>query len=362
MPAVRPLLWTVPVLVVSALVLAACGQKEQAAVKPPGILVTTVEVGTATVETIETSVGQVESLVEPAVAAEVAGRVLSVKVEVGDKVTKGQLLAEIDAEDYRLRQGQAQAEIGRLTALIAQQERLVARYETLARSDFFARNALDDAQAQLKALNSQLTAAQAQSGEAARNLARARVLSPVDGGVMTRSANLGDYVAVGAPIVRLSTDRLLRVSLPYPEALAGVLKVGLPVRLRSPAAPDTVTEARISEIRPTVGEQNRALLVLVDLPNPGAWKAGASIDGEVILGRREQALSVPETAVVLRPAGPTVYVIEGDKARAVKVEPGVYRDGKVEIRSGVEPGARVAVDGAGFLSDGAAVRVQEGGA
>jgi RND family efflux transporter MFP subunit len=362
MPAVRPLLWTLPVVVVSALGLAACGQKEQAAVKPPGILITTVEVDTATVETIEASVGQVESLVEPAVAAEVAGRVLSVKVEVGDKVTKGQLLAEIDAEDYRLRQRQAQAEISRLAALIAQQRRLVARYETLAKSDFFARNALDDAQAQLKALDSQFAAAQAQSGEAARNLARARVLAPVDGGVTARSVNLGDYVTVGAPIVRLSTDRLLRVSLPYPEALAGVLKVGQAVRLRSPAAPDAVVEASISEIRPNVGEQNRALLVLVDLPNPGAWKTGASIDGEVILGRREQALSVPETAVVLRPAGPTIYVIEGDTARAVKVEPGVYHDGKVEIRAGVEPGARVAVDGAGFLSDGAAVRVQDGGA
>ena len=360
MPALRSLFRIVPV--VALCLLAGCGQPEPAAVKPPGILITTAAVGTAMVETVETSVGQVESLVEPEVSAEVAGRVLSVKVQVGDRVTKGQLLAELDAEDYRLRQGQAQAESGRLAALIDQQERLVARYETLSKSDFFAKNALDDAQAQLKALRSQLAAAQAQSGEASRNLARARVLAPVDGGVTARSVNDGDYVGVGAPIVRLSTDKLLRVALPYPEALAGVLKAGQPVRLRSPAAPGTITEATITEIRPTVGEQNRALLVLVDLPNPGGWKAGASIDGEVILGRREQALSVPETAVVLRPAGPTVYVIDGDKARAAIVEPGVYRDGKVEIRAGLEAGARVAVDGAGFLSDGAAVRVQEGGA
>ena len=342
--------------------LTACGKTEQAAVKPPGILITTARVETAPVETLETSVGQVESLVEPEVSAEVAGRVLSVKVEVGDTVAKGQVLAEIDAEDYRLRQGSAQAEIARLSALIGQQERLVERYETLAKSDFFAKNALDDAQAQLKALRSQQAAAQAQSAEASRNLARARVLAPVDGGVSARLVNVGDYVAVGAPIARLSTDRLLRVTLPYPEALAGTLKPGLPVRLRSPAAPDAAVEASVTEIRPTVGVNNRALLVLVDLPNPGGWKAGASIDGEVILGRREQAMTVPETAVVLRPAGPTVYVIEGEQARAVGVAPGVYRNGRVEILSGLEAGTRVAVDGAGFLSDGAAVRVQEGGA
>jgi RND family efflux transporter MFP subunit len=363
MPATRPPFRYLAIAIAIAILgTAGCGRQEQAAVKPPGILISTTEVGTDAVETVEPSVGQIESLVEPQVSAEVAGRVTSVKVEVGDAVAKDAVLAEIDSADYRLRQGSAQAEIGRLKALIEQQERLVARYETLAKGDFFAKNALDDAQAQLQALRSQLDAAQAQSGEASRNVARARVLAPVAGGVSARLVNVGDYVVVGAPLVRLSTDRLLRVSLPYPEALAGVLKVGQPVRLRSPAAPDTVIEATITEIRPTVGEQNRALLVLVDLPNPGGWKAGASVDGEVILGRREQALSVPETAVVLRPAGPTVYVIDGDKARAVVVEPGVYRDGKVEIRSGLDAGARVAVDGAGFLSDGAAVRVQEGGA
>lgn len=362
MPALRPFVRTVPAVLVFALALVACGKQEQATVKPPGILVTTTQVGMAPVETLESSVGQIESLVEPVVAAEVAGRVLSVKVEVGDEVRKGQTLIELDSEDYRLRQGSAQAEIGRLAALIAQQERLVERYETLAKSDFFAKNALEDARAQLQALRSQRAAAQAQLSESTRNLARGRVTAPIDGAVSARMANVGDYVAVGAPIVRLSTDRLLRVALPYPEALADVLKPGLPVRLRSPSAPDTVVEAAISEIRPTVGQDNRALLVLVDLPNPGGWKAGASVDGEVILGRREQALTVPETAVVLRPAGPTVYVIEGDKARAVTVKPGVYRAGTVEIVSGLEAGARVAVDGAGFLTDGASVRVQEGGA
>jgi RND family efflux transporter MFP subunit len=186
--------------------------------------------------------------------------------------------------------------------------------------------------------------------------------APIGGAVAARMVNEGDYVGVGTPIVRLSTDQLLRITLPYPESLADVLRPGLPVRLRSPAAPDAVVEGTVSEIRPTVGVSNRALLVLVDLPNPGGWKPGASVDGEVILDRRQQALTVPETAVVLRPAGPTVYVIDKDRAHAAVVRPGVYRDGRVEILSGIEAGARVAVDGAGFLSDGAAVRVQDGGA
>ncbi len=348
--------------VVVAFSLTACGKQEQAAIKPPGILITTTQVGRAPVETLETSVGQIESLVEPVVAAEVAGRVLAVKVEVGDQVKKGQTLLELDSEDYRLRQSSAQAEIDRLAALIAQQKRLVARYEALAKSDFFAKNALEEARSQLAALQRQSDSAVAQGGQARRNLQRGRVVAPLDAAVSARMVNVGDYVAVGTPILRLSTDQALRITLPYPEALAEVLHPGLPVRLRSPAAPGTVIEATISEIRPTVGTANRALQVLVDLPNPGGWKPGASVDGEVILDQREQALIVPEGAVVLRPAGPTVYVIEGEKARAVRVKPGVYWNGTVEILSGIDAGARVAVDGAGFLSDGAPVRVQDGGA
>ncbi|HCZ47524.1 MAG TPA: efflux RND transporter periplasmic adaptor subunit [Gammaproteobacteria bacterium] len=358
----RPFLWPAVAVFAGFSLLGGCGPQETGSVKPPGILITAEPVMSAPVETVEASVGQVESLVEPVVAAEVAGRVLTVEVEVGDTVRKGQPLVVLDSEDYRLRRGAARAEIGRLEALIGQQERLVARYETLAKSDFFAKNALDDAQAQLKALRSQLAAARTQLSEAERNLARGRVLAPVDAGVAARMVNEGDYVGVGTPLLRLSTDQLLRVTLPYPEALADVLRSGLPVRLRSPAVPDTVVEGTVTEIRPTVGMANRALLVLVDLPNPGGWKPGASVDGEVILDRRDQALLVPETAVVMRPAGPTVYLVEDDRARAVVVQTGVYQDGQVEILAGLEAGALVAVDGAGFLSDGAAVRVLDGGA
>lgn len=362
MSALRTFIRTATAVAVVALGLAACGRQEQAQVKPPGILITTVKVSAASVETLETSVGQIESLVEPVVATEVAGRVLAVKVEVGDQVKKGQTLLELDSEDYRLRQGMAQAEIGRLAALIAQQKRLVDRYEALAKSDFFARNALEEARSQLSAMQSQSDSAVAQGSEARRNLQRGRVVAPLDAAVSARMVNVGDYVAVGTPILRLSTDHALRITLPYPESLAEVLRPGLAVRLRSPAAPDTVVDAAISEIRPTVGTANRALQVLVDLPNPGGWRPGASIDGEVILGVREQALVVPEGAVVLRPGGSTVYVIDGENAKAVKVQTGVYRKGMVEILSGLSAGATVALDGAGFLSDGAPVRVQDGGA
>ncbi len=359
MPALRPFLATAVAVLLCVSTLAACGKKEQPLAKPPVILITATVVGTSAMETLEVSVGQIESMDEPVLAAEVAGRVLAVKVEVGASVRKGQPLVELDSQDYRLRQDSAQAEIGRLAALIEQQKRLVGRYETLAKNDFFAKNAVEDARAQLSALQSQRTAAVARDAEARHNLRRVSIAAPLDAAVAARMVDVGDYVAVGMPVVRLSTDQMLRVTLPYPESLAEVLRPGQPVRLRSPSAPELVVDARITDIRPTVGMTNRALQVLVDLPNPGGWKPGSSIDGEVILGRREQAVVLPETAVVLRPSGSTVYVIEADKARAVTVQTGIYHDGKVEILSGLSAGATVALDGAGFLSDGAPVRVQE---
>ncbi|WP_372715924.1 efflux RND transporter periplasmic adaptor subunit [Immundisolibacter sp.] len=361
MPALRPFFATAVAVFVCVVALAACGKTEEPRVKPPVVLITAAVAGTAAMETLETSVGQIESMDEPVVSAEVAGRVVAVNVEVGARVRKGQALVELDSKDYRLRQGSAQAELARLAALIAQQERLVGRYETLAKSDFFAKNAVEDARAQLTALHSQREAAVAQDAEARHNLQRGRIVAPLDAAVAARMVDVGDYVAVGMPIVRLSTDQMLRVTLPYPESLADALRPGLPVRLRSPAAPDTTVEANITEIRPTVGMSNLALQVMVDLPNPGGWKPGSSVNGEVILGRRERAVVVPEKAVVLRPSGSTVYIIEDDRARAAKVQTGTYRDGLVEIVSGVPVGAKVALDGAGFLSDGALVRVQDGG-
>jgi hypothetical protein len=110
----------------------------------------------------------------------------------------------------------------------------------------------------------------------------------------------------------------------------------MPVRLLSPLAPETPIDAVVEDIRPTVGEVNRAINVIARLENPGALKGGGSVDAASITGRKESAVVVPEQSVVLRPAGKVVYLIVDGKAQQQVVEVGSKQRGMIEITSGLQ--------------------------
>ena len=97
----------------------------------------------------------------------------------------------------------------------------------------------------------------------------------------------------------------------------------------------------------------------MDINNPGSWRPGASVNGTVIIAEHPGAVTVPEQSVVRRPAGEVVYVIEQGRARQRVVRTGQRKEGRIEILEGVTVGDILAVDGAGFLTDGARVQVLE---
>jgi membrane fusion protein, multidrug efflux system len=99
--------------------------------------------------------------------------------------------------------------------------------------------------------------------------------------------------------------------------------------------------------------------VIVAVPSNRNWRPEGSVRGEVTLGVNRNALVVPEQALVLRPAGSVVYVIDGNVAKERPVKTGIARDGMIQITAGLAAGETVAVDGAALLSDGAKVNVQE---
>ncbi len=155
---------------------------------------------------------------------------------------------------------------------------------------------------------------------------------------------------------QLSTDQTLRVVLPFPESLGNRLEVGQTLRIHAPMAPEERVEVPITEIRPVIGAQNRAIEVLAEIRNPGGWRAGGSVTGEVVLVRRENAVVVPPLALIRRPAGTVVYVITDDQAIERPVTAGVRSADFVEILDGLKGGETIAVEGASYLSDGAKVR------
>jgi RND family efflux transporter MFP subunit len=330
--------------------LAACGKQEAPKKSgPPPALITTTQASLGEFEVIEETLGTLEVLADPKIGAEVAGRVERVLARTGKAVKTGELMAVIDAGNAALQHRADAAEAQRLEALAERQLTLVAK-------GFLSQSAGETATAQRDV-------ARARADISRRNLDKTRVLAPIDGVVETQIVAPGDYVKVGDPLFQLVAPHRLRAHLPFPERAAERLKQGMAVRLTSPTAPGKVYESRIREIRPLVATGSRSLDVLVDLDNDGQLRGGGTVNAAVVLSARAEAVTAPEQSVVLRPAGKVVYVVaeaDGKKvARQRVVTTGAKRGGKVEILSGLAGGETLALDGAGFLTDGAAVAIKQ---
>ena len=330
----------------TTLALPGCAKKPEEQKKgPPAAVITVTQAQIRTMQILEQSVGEADSSSAPKVGAEVAGRIIKVNVDIGDQVKKNQVLAEIDPTDYS-------ADAKRLEAQAVSQGKLTERYRELAKKGFISPSALESHAAQDVAARELYT-------RGAKNLSRTRIVSPVDGKVDSRFVSAGDWIDLGKPAFQLSSSENLRIRLPFPEGAAPRIKVGQTVTLSTPTAPGAGVSGKIEQILQTVVSSNRAFDAVVEVRNPGGWKPGASVNGAVIVEEHEQAIVVPEISVVLRPAGKVVYVIANGKAVQHIVTTGVTQNGQVEILQGLGEGETVAMDGAGFLTDQAAVSVKE---
>ncbi len=346
-------------LLCCSLLLAGCGSDAAKAPSsmPRGTLITQVLVEQLVVEETERTVGRIRSRTAPVLVAEVAGAVQRLHVDAGDSVSAGQLLLELDAEPYRLAVAGAEADVRRMEITLRNRERDLARNAQLLRDRHVNQSTYDAVEADVQAQREQFESIQVHLQMAQRDLRRTQVRAPVAGIIDERFVSAGDYVRPGERLFRLVAPELVRVHLPFPETLGERLAVGQIVRLELPDA-DAYLEAEISELRPALLEGSRTLEALVDVSNPGTWRQGGSVAGTVVLAARE-ALVVPARAVVQRPAGEVVYVIEGDRVRARLVTVGRRDPAQIEILSGLNLGEPIAADGAGFLSDGALVRIAQ---
>ncbi|MDD3352890.1 efflux RND transporter periplasmic adaptor subunit [Zoogloea sp.] len=325
---------------------------------PPPTPITTTAARSVALDVTEDTLGTLEALIDPKIAAEVAGRVTRVAVRSGDPVRAGQLLAELDATDFTT-QGQADgAEVTRLEALLAQAERFAQRQQDLVARGFISRNGAEDSLTQRDALRAQLANARARATGTRNNLGRTRVAAPTDGIIETQIVSPGDYVKVGDPLFKLVSNRILRAHLPFPESAAQRIRRGQPVRLSPAQAPEQVIEGTVEDIKPTLSESSRAIDVLVRVSGNDSLLSGGTVNGSVVTGRKPAAIVVPEQSVVLRPAGKVVYVIADGKAQQRIIEAGFKGDGRIEVLKGLTEGETVAENGAGFLTDGAAVTVK----
>ena len=331
------------------------------------LLVTQISLGQITVSTTaattmnlneeESVMGMIYSRASPEIAAEVSGRVISVIADIGDVVDKGQVLARIDSEKYDLQLAQSKAEIARLSALLVNQELDLKRAEKLFKDNLVSAEMVDRTRAEFNALSEQINAANAQLRNSERLIAETEIKAPIKTKVAAKYVDIGDYVQNGMIVYELVDTKHLRVALSFPEYQSLKLKKGLTVFLTTPTSRNQNVETIIKEIKPSVNSNNRSITAIVDFENPGTWVPGASTQARIILSTYQNAVVLPQLAVVRRSIGDVVYLIQNDIAVEQPVDTGLEKDGFIHIRSGLKNGDIVALDGAGFLTNGTQIKI-----
>lgn len=325
-----------------------------------GIPITVVEVQQGDIQDTTHVQALVESLSAPVISAKVSAEVIGLYADEGDPVHKGDLLAKLDDEGFRLDREAAQADIARLEVTLANQRLTLKRDEQLFEKGLIPDTRLDASKTTVKQTRASIVHAKALLKKAEYQLSHATVRSPIDGVIQQRLASVGDYLnpmsPSSKPLFQIVDVKHLRVRLFFPDRLAGRVHIGSRVILKQG---DQLIETRIRQVRPMIDESSRSFLALADVENRYHWPPGIWIGADVILEEHPDAVLVPEGVLVRRPSGLLVYRLKGDAVEGVRVETGIRQMGRVEILSGVRAGDRLALDGAAYLTDGVAVRVSD---
>ncbi|MDQ6958466.1 MAG: efflux RND transporter periplasmic adaptor subunit [Mariprofundaceae bacterium] len=350
------MIWRVALIMLISLISACGNEKTDVPVTIRTVNITTRTVELRDVQIMESAVGRILNPRSVTVSAEVPATVAWIGVDVGSLVNKSDVLVRLVSNDFKEQATAAKAEIASLEARIPAQRRLVQRYRKLAADQFVSPTMLDQSEAKLATLIQSKRASAAEYARAQLNVAHTIVRAPISGQVQQRFVAAGNYVKAGTRLVDIVAGGRLTISLPFPETKTSVIRVGQNVRLILPSG-GQVLYAVIRDLSPMIGQSSGAFEARLEVKNPGGWRPGGSVFADVQVAEHKQAVVVPDSSVVLRPRGEVVYVISNGKASERSVRSGVHTDGSVEIVQGLKTGEIVAMDGASFLSNGAAVHV-----
>ena len=332
------------------LALAACDRPPEARpADPPARAVAVARAELRPMERVLRVVGVASVEEDATVAAQVAGQIERTFVDVGQRVAAGAELVLIDTTSYAALAHQAAANLSKAQASASNAERTLERMQRLGEQGIASTSDLDQAAADAARTQADVRAAEAADALARLNLERSRVRAPFAGSVAQRSAALGDYVAVGTPIVRLLKADRLRLRLDVPEREAGVVRVGQRVRVEVEGDP-TPHESAIARIAPAIRESDRMLVVEADLERTEALRAGSFVRAEIVVNAEEPGLSVPTAALVAFAGLEKVVVLQDDQAAETTVTTGRRGADWVEIVSGLEADQVVVLDPAGIRS------------
>ncbi|WP_414552282.1 efflux RND transporter periplasmic adaptor subunit [Stenotrophomonas forensis] len=300
--------------------------------------------------------GSVAAWEEASIGAEANGlRLTDVKVNVGDTVQRGQLLASFNPGLIEAELGEAAAAVALAAAESSQAAANLQRAQVLDASGAIARQQLNQYQATALTTRARLDSARAVVQRARLRLLQTRVLAPSDGIISARTATVGAVVPAGQELFRLIRDGRLEWRAVVASADLLAMRPGQTVNISIPGAGSL--EGRVRALGPVIDVATRSGLVYVDLPAGAPLRAGAFVQGYIAVGE-EGMFTLPQAAVLLRDGFNYVMQVGQDgRVLTRRVEVGRRSADRVEVVSGLEPSDAVVASGLGFLNDGDFVRV-----
>lgn len=364
--------------------------------KPPRQVKTVSVAETPFGETV-TANGTLAAYDQTTVSVKVPGRVRTISVDLGSVVAQGQVIAQVDSQDYVLRVQQAEASLAQARARLGlapdgtddridpeqtatvRQARAVldeARYNrdraarlveqgVIAKAEFdsatatfkVAEGRYQDAYEEIRNRQGILAQRRSELALARQQLKDTAVVAPLNGIVQEKRTSVGEYLAAGAPVVNIVKMDPLRLRAEIPERESHTVHTGQDVRV-SVEGDTTVYTGKIMRLSPVIAEQNRMLVVEADVRNNGKLRPGSFAHAEIVTNDAKLAVTVPNNAIVTFAGIEKVIVVQNGKALEKPITTGRRSPDFTEIVAGINVGEKVIVD-PGNLQSGQAVEVVE---
>ena len=327
------------------LVLTACGAD---VAQSPGAAVT--ELKTTTVQAREVDLtfsvdAMVEAVRQSTVAAQIAGRIVDVRFDVGDYVMKGDVMLRIDERAVTQAAAASSAQAREAEAALQNSRSQFERSKQLLEQKFISLAALDRAEADYKAAQARYSALLAGAGQAETERSFATVLAPYSGVVAVRHVELGEMAAPGKPLMTGFDPSTLRVVASVPQAQVAAIQAGVKARVEVPSTGKWF-DVRSLTVLPAADPRTHTTLVRLDLPatarriHPGVFARAHFVTGKA------PRLLVPREAIVRRSEVTAVYVVSEQGAPQLRqIRLGSAEDQyAIEVLAGLVSGERVALE------------------
>jgi RND family efflux transporter MFP subunit len=289
--------------------------------------------------------GVVEAVRQSTVAAQTQGRIVALAVDVGDRVTRGQVIARIDEREATQVVATADAQVSRAEAALANARVNYERTKKLIAQKFVSEAALDKAQADYNAARAQLAAAVAAADQARTGKGYTVIAAPFAGVISARHVDLGEMAQPGKALVTLFDPKDLRAVVTVPQAKLAAMQVPIAARIELPTLGERPVAKEVT-VLPAADARTHTTQVRLDLPEglkgvyPGMFARGYFTLGEA------KKLIVPASAIVRRSEVTGAYVVTPSGAivfRQLRVGEAIPGIG-VEVLAGLADGEQVALD------------------